>query len=91
MIAGTYRKVATIDAVKLTLENRDEVVRWVRAGGTDAEVTERGVAVHTLEGPIDYGLDYWIVKNETGEFYGILDDRFTTTYVQVLATVEVEG
>lgn len=78
-----YRKTAPVEAVQLTQESRDDVVDWITSNGAMAWASGVGITIETLEGPIDYGLFYWIVRNETGEFYGVADDRFVVTYTLV--------
>ncbi len=77
-----YRKVATVEAMQVTGESRPDVVAWIQGEAGVAMVTERGVAVSTLEGVIEYADGWWVLRNETGEFYGITADRFESTYVK---------
>ncbi len=53
MRAQRYRKTATVEAMQVTAESRADVVAWVQGEGGVAMVTERGVAVSTLEGVIE--------------------------------------
>lgn len=80
MQAQRYRKVATVEAMQVTGESRADVVAWIQANTGVAMVTERGVAVSTLEGVIEYADGWWVLRNEPGEFYGITAERFETTY-----------
>lgn len=82
MQPNKYRKVATVEAMQVTGESRPDVVAWIQREAGVAMVTERGVAVSTLEGVIEYADGWWVLRNEPGEFYGIAADRFESTYVK---------
>lgn len=87
--AARYRKKPVeIEAIRYTLENRDEVIAW--CGATHTAIGEYGeeyelenLRIETLEGVMRADLGDWIIKGVQGEFYPCKPDIFAATYEAV--------
>lgn len=87
------KKPVTIEAIQWdgTPEGAVPVIDWVLANGGSATYACIGdectgtavghnITVITLEGPMQAGEDWWIIKGVEGEFYPCKDSVFRKSY-----------
>lgn len=80
------KKPVTIEAIKLTLENINDVCKFignVRSAGFDDTFTECFIEIPTLEGNMFAKSGDYIIKGVKGEFYPCKPDIFEMTYEKV--------
>lgn len=74
---------ATVEAYQVSPKNRDEVIRWMAAGGANVwPYGTRGVTWVDPEvgGIADAFPDDWIVKNAAGDFKRVLDAKLASQF-----------
>lgn len=81
---GLFRKrPVVIEAVRYTIEDREDVIRWCRAVEGPVTSTLTGLRIVTLEGTMIANVGDWIIKGVNGEFYPCKPDVFAKTYEPV--------
>lgn len=72
-------KPNTIEAIKFTAQNFNEIVRW--CGDAIGEIGADYLTIHTLEGDMKARLDEdYIIKGLLGEFYPCKVEAFEKKY-----------
>jgi len=80
------KKAIPIAAVKVEVENREEIIELLQSGTTEWEETPNGFMVHSWEGiePVTFGSNYWIIRGVKGECYPCEGDVFDSSYEEVI-------
>lgn len=85
-MAKFRKKPVVIDAVQLTEETMDDVLKWI-AGYQNVEIATNletdevtGLFIETLEGQMFAALGDWIIQGVHKEFYPCKPDIFEETY-----------
>lgn len=81
MIGRYTKKPVTIEAVRVTASNLEDIVRWTQGRAVVVSlVGEAALEVATLEGTMYATVGSWVVKGVKGEFYPVANDIFEATY-----------
>ena len=88
MLRDYTKKPITIQAVQLTMENAEDIIKMLHADGfTEARFWTKppmraisGIIVPTLESPHEAGFGDWIIKGVKGEYYPCKDDIFRNNH-----------
>ena len=81
-----YRKTATVEAVQITEENRNEIMGLINSWNVRVNPMTRrmeSVTIDTLEGAMHALPGYWVMRGVQGELYFCRDDIFQATYEKV--------
>lgn len=81
------KKPVVIEAIKLTLDNINEIGKWIgkdcREAGFSEDFKSCFVGIETLEGTMYAQMGDYIIKGVKGEFYPCKPDIFEATYEEV--------
>ena len=82
MIKKYIKKPVIIEAMQLTRENQNEVLKFMSSTPdlSRANKTPKGIIIHTLEGDMLASFGDYIIKGIHGEFYPCKPDIFLETY-----------
>ena len=82
MIKSFVKKPITIQAIKWTAYNFDEIKQFVGEDNLDlfGSHTNPDLVIHTLEGDHHALVGDWIIQGVRGEFYPCKPDIFEQTY-----------
>jgi len=93
MIESYRKKPVVISAIRWTGENLLDVTRFIdNKDDVDSDplwelycdiVSDRGLTINTLEGPMLSSVGDYIIKGVAGEFYPCKPDIFLKTYDKV--------
>ena len=85
------KKPVVIDAVQLTMANRQAVSTIIAAAGYNVRHASKppmrvftGIVIETLEGDMTADFGDWIIKGVQGEFYPYKPEFFEKTYEKVV-------
>lgn len=85
------KKPVVIDAVQLTMANRQAISTIIAAAGYNVRHASKppmraltGIVIETLEGDMTADFGDWIIKGVQGEFYPCKPDIFEKTYEKVV-------
>ena len=85
------KKPVVIDAVQLTMANRQAVSTIIAAAGYNVRHASKppmraltGIVIETLEGDMTADFGDWIIKGVQGEFYPCKPVIFEKTYEKVV-------
>ena len=85
------KKPVVIDAVQLTMANRQAISTIIAAAGYNVRHASKppmravtGIVIETLEGDMIADFGDWIIKGVQGEFYPCKPDIFEKTYEKVV-------
>jgi len=88
-VIKTYKKTATIDAIKweCTWSSTDQIGVWAAAWGVEIELVKDGdswkLRIPTLEGPMFASPGDFIAKGINNEFWAIKPEIMEKTYQEV--------
>lgn len=77
------KKPVTIQAIRLTQYNTEEVLTFCNKLGILASSEEDGISIKTLEGVMKADIGDYIIRGVAGEFYPCKSDIFEATYERV--------
>lgn len=79
------KKPVVIEAIQWLGTNADEVFDFCGGIGNPHMFWghDKGLKLHTLEGPLSASAGDWIIKGVKGEFYPCKPDIFEATYERV--------
>ena len=85
------KKPVVIDAVQLTMANRQSISNIIAAAGYIIRHATKppmraitGIVIETLEGDMTADFGDWIIKGVQGEFYPCKPEIFEKTYEKVV-------
>jgi len=81
-MAIVRKKPVEVEARKLTPQNSQTLLHWIRAWGGNASRDDftHAITIETLEGPMKAVTGWWIIKGVEKEFYPCKPDIFNKTY-----------
>lgn len=81
------KKPVVIEAMKLNLDNINEITRWIgkdaREAGFSDDFKSCFIGIETLEGTMYAKNGDYVIKGVKGEFYPCKEDIFEMTYEEV--------
>jgi hypothetical protein len=82
LLVLTYqKKPIVVEVARLDADNLEGVVDWI---GSAAVLTDAGLYIKTLEGPMKVREGNYIIKGVAGEFYPCDSEIFHRTYDPVV-------
>lgn len=83
MIGKYQKKPITIQAMKYTFDNLNDIVNFAGEENCIWSPTEEKLSLSTLEGPMEVLNGAYVIRGVKGEFYPCRGDIFEETYIKI--------